>query len=354
MRAYAGGLPVQAVHAFEFALYGPPIGPQDAVVGVSHRGTKRYTGAALARAREAGCATALITGEAGTAAVPEVDQTPAHRPPRTVVRPHDQLHRIGGDPRVAGGPGRRASAGPPAARPGIPPERDPRRVARGARHGAPRRGTRSGARRAPAHLAGRRRTGRGRRPRDRAQDQGDLVPAGRGAERRGDVARTVPVRRSRGPLRPDRPRRARPAAGSPTSRPRCGRIGAGLLVVGDDTARRDRRRRVPRPVACPSRSPGSRARCRCSCSRIIWRSCAARTPTASDSMTRASRERTNRSPCSARVPHRRADPPRGQPVRRTHGQAPAQRVRAVPARPEHPSARRRIERTTGTRASCAF
>jgi len=75
MRAYAGGLPVQAVHAFEFALYGPPIGPRDAVVGVSHRGTKRYTGAALARAREAGCATALVTGEAGAAAVAEADHT---------------------------------------------------------------------------------------------------------------------------------------------------------------------------------------------------------------------------------------------------------------------------------------
>ena len=74
MRAYGADLPVQAVHAFEFALYGPPLGPRDAVVGVSHRGTKRYTGAALARARLAGCTTALITGDAGTASVPEVDQ----------------------------------------------------------------------------------------------------------------------------------------------------------------------------------------------------------------------------------------------------------------------------------------
>jgi len=89
MRAYAGNLPVQAVHAFEFALYGPPIGPQDAVVGVSHRGTKRYTGAALARAREAGCATALITGEAGTGTVPEVDQIL-----RTVPQERSSAHTI--------------------------------------------------------------------------------------------------------------------------------------------------------------------------------------------------------------------------------------------------------------------
>jgi glucosamine--fructose-6-phosphate aminotransferase (isomerizing) len=65
MRAYAGGVPVQAVHAFDFALYGPTLRPDDAVIGVSHRGTKRYSVAALARAREAGCATVLITGDGG-------------------------------------------------------------------------------------------------------------------------------------------------------------------------------------------------------------------------------------------------------------------------------------------------
>ena len=75
LRAYAGGLPVQACHAFEFALYGPRLGPQDAVVGVSHRGTKRYTAAALGRARAAGASTVLITGEGGAAAAPEVDRT---------------------------------------------------------------------------------------------------------------------------------------------------------------------------------------------------------------------------------------------------------------------------------------
>jgi glucosamine--fructose-6-phosphate aminotransferase (isomerizing) len=61
-REYGGGLDVRAVHSFDFALYGPELGPGDCVVGVSHRGTKRYTALALGRAIEAGCRTALVTG----------------------------------------------------------------------------------------------------------------------------------------------------------------------------------------------------------------------------------------------------------------------------------------------------
>jgi glucosamine--fructose-6-phosphate aminotransferase (isomerizing) len=63
VRRYGGGLPVQAVHAFDFALYGPVPGPKDAVVMVTHRGTKRYSRDALAKARDAGSATILVTGE---------------------------------------------------------------------------------------------------------------------------------------------------------------------------------------------------------------------------------------------------------------------------------------------------
>jgi glutamine---fructose-6-phosphate transaminase (isomerizing) len=63
VRAYGGGVPVQAAHAFDFALYGPPLGPRDAVITVSHRGTKRYTRDALRRARGAGCPTVVVTGE---------------------------------------------------------------------------------------------------------------------------------------------------------------------------------------------------------------------------------------------------------------------------------------------------
>lgn len=62
-RAYGGGVDVRAAHSFDFALYGPGLSPEDCVVAVSHRGTKRYTALALRRAREAGCKTALVTGE---------------------------------------------------------------------------------------------------------------------------------------------------------------------------------------------------------------------------------------------------------------------------------------------------
>jgi glutamine---fructose-6-phosphate transaminase (isomerizing) len=62
-RTYGAGLPVEAVHSFDFALYGPPLTPRDCVILMSHRGTKRYSLAALARARAAHCFTVLISGE---------------------------------------------------------------------------------------------------------------------------------------------------------------------------------------------------------------------------------------------------------------------------------------------------
>lgn len=62
-RAYGGGVDVRAAHSFDFALYGPEPSPEDCVVAVSHRGTKRYTALALRRAGEAGCKTALVAGE---------------------------------------------------------------------------------------------------------------------------------------------------------------------------------------------------------------------------------------------------------------------------------------------------
>ena len=66
MRAYGGGPDVRAVHSFDLALYGPELRREDCVVAVSHRGAKRYTALALEQAREKGCPTALITGEAGS------------------------------------------------------------------------------------------------------------------------------------------------------------------------------------------------------------------------------------------------------------------------------------------------
>ncbi len=68
-REYGGGLDVRAVHSFDFALYGPELAPGDCVLALSHRGTKRYTAQALQSAVEAGCRTALVTGEGGSASV---------------------------------------------------------------------------------------------------------------------------------------------------------------------------------------------------------------------------------------------------------------------------------------------
>ena len=56
-------VPVHAVHAFDFVLYGPALSQDDCVIVVSHRGTKQYSLAALKRARAAGCYTLLITGQ---------------------------------------------------------------------------------------------------------------------------------------------------------------------------------------------------------------------------------------------------------------------------------------------------
>ncbi len=68
-RVYGGGLDARAVHSFDFALYGPGLTDRDCVVAISHRGSKRYTAAALRRARKAGCRTALVTGEGATVSV---------------------------------------------------------------------------------------------------------------------------------------------------------------------------------------------------------------------------------------------------------------------------------------------
>jgi glucosamine--fructose-6-phosphate aminotransferase (isomerizing) len=83
-RHYGGGVDVRAVHAFDFALYGPGLAAGDRVICVSHRGTKRYTALALRRAAEAGCATALVTGEGDHGGADHVfrtvaqEKSPAH------------------------------------------------------------------------------------------------------------------------------------------------------------------------------------------------------------------------------------------------------------------------------------
>lgn len=55
------GLEAWAVQADESVLHGPAAGADDALVLLSHRGTKHYTGEALARARAAGASTVQIS-----------------------------------------------------------------------------------------------------------------------------------------------------------------------------------------------------------------------------------------------------------------------------------------------------
>src|SRR5579863_2040095 len=73
LRAYAPQIDARAVHAFDFALYGPRLSADDAVLVVSHRGNKRFSVDALKRAFDAGCFTVLITGSGGTADMTNVE-----------------------------------------------------------------------------------------------------------------------------------------------------------------------------------------------------------------------------------------------------------------------------------------
>jgi glucosamine--fructose-6-phosphate aminotransferase (isomerizing) len=74
LRAYGGEPEVRAYPAFDFALYGPSLTAADCVIGISHRGSKLYTVRSLRRARDAGCRTALVTGQGGSVGErPEVD-----------------------------------------------------------------------------------------------------------------------------------------------------------------------------------------------------------------------------------------------------------------------------------------
>ena len=84
-RLHGGGIDARAVHSFDFALYAPDLSPDDCVVAVSHRGTKRYTARSLERAREAGCRTALVAGEGDATNAADVvlrtvaqEKSPAH------------------------------------------------------------------------------------------------------------------------------------------------------------------------------------------------------------------------------------------------------------------------------------
>lgn len=89
VRAYAPGVDARAVHAFDFALYGPRLRPRDAVLLVSHRGNKRFSLDALARSRAAGCFTVMLTGAGETS-----DLSAAELTLRTVANERSSAHTI--------------------------------------------------------------------------------------------------------------------------------------------------------------------------------------------------------------------------------------------------------------------
>ena len=61
-RHFAGShIQVQGWHSFEFCSYPPSLGPEDAVIIISHRGTKTYSFLALELAREKGAYTVVVT-----------------------------------------------------------------------------------------------------------------------------------------------------------------------------------------------------------------------------------------------------------------------------------------------------
>ncbi len=61
-RRFAGpNIQVQGWHSFEFCGYPPALGPDDAVIVISHRGTKTYSFLALELAREKGAFTVAVT-----------------------------------------------------------------------------------------------------------------------------------------------------------------------------------------------------------------------------------------------------------------------------------------------------
>ncbi|MCH9009503.1 MAG: SIS domain-containing protein, partial [Chloroflexi bacterium] len=62
LRQISGREDVRSWNSFEFCAYPPALGPSDAVIVLSHRGTKRYSARALELAKSAGAYTAVFTG----------------------------------------------------------------------------------------------------------------------------------------------------------------------------------------------------------------------------------------------------------------------------------------------------
>ena len=63
-RLAGANIEVQGWHSFEFCAYPPPLSADDAVIVISHRGTKTYSFMALERAEERGAYTVAVTSTA--------------------------------------------------------------------------------------------------------------------------------------------------------------------------------------------------------------------------------------------------------------------------------------------------
>ena len=72
LRSHAPDVPCEVWHSFDFAHFGPRLEAEDAVLAISHRGSKKFTRASLERAGTAQCHTSLVTGQ-GFAPTSDID-----------------------------------------------------------------------------------------------------------------------------------------------------------------------------------------------------------------------------------------------------------------------------------------
>ena len=87
-----GALEVQAWHSFEFYSYPPALSPEDAVIVISHRGTKTYSFLALELAKSCGAFTLAITSTNPGPRDPGCRSGDKHRGAGTLGRLHRELH----------------------------------------------------------------------------------------------------------------------------------------------------------------------------------------------------------------------------------------------------------------------
>lgn len=88
-RGHAPVTPCEAWHSFDFALFGPALSADDAVLAISHRGAKQFTLRALGMAKEAGCSAALLVGQGAPAPPMALDASF-----ETVVQERSSAHTV--------------------------------------------------------------------------------------------------------------------------------------------------------------------------------------------------------------------------------------------------------------------